>query len=102
VRESVRASELAPHDDQHALGALLAGGTASQGSLHARRLHHLRQDPSALGNFPLEGIKTVEVERWLRSTEVADGTKAKIKCVMSAFVFSRRSLGILTLTIPSR
>ena len=36
------------------------------------------------GNLPLEEIKTVEVERWLRSTEVADGTKAKIKCVMSA------------------
>ena len=36
------------------------------------------------GNFSLEGIKTVEVERWLRSTEVADGTKAKIKWVMSA------------------
>src|SRR3984957_9259211 len=28
--------------------------------------------------------KTVEVERWLRATGVADGTKAKIKCVMSA------------------
>jgi integrase len=32
----------------------------------------------------LEQVKTVEVERWLRSTEVAGGTKAKIKCVMSA------------------
>ena len=37
------------------------------------------------GNFLLDEIKTVEVERWLRATEVADGTKAKIKCVMSAF-----------------
>jgi len=32
----------------------------------------------------LEEIKTVEVERWLRAAEVADGTKAKLKCVMSA------------------
>jgi integrase len=32
----------------------------------------------------LAQIKTVEVERWLRSTEVAEGTRAKIKCVMSA------------------
>jgi hypothetical protein len=32
----------------------------------------------------LEEVKTVDVERWLRSTEIADGTKAKIKCVMSA------------------
>jgi integrase len=37
------------------------------------------------GNFLLDEIKTVEVERWLRATRVADGTKAKIKCVMSAF-----------------
>ena len=39
------------------------------------------------GGFLLEEIKTIEVERWLRATEVTDGTKAKIKCVMSA-VFS--------------
>jgi hypothetical protein len=36
------------------------------------------------GYLPLEQVKTVEVERWLRATGVADGTKAKIKCVMSA------------------
>lgn len=39
------------------------------------------------GNLLLEEIKTIEVERWLRATEVTDGTKAKLKCVMSA-VFS--------------
>lgn len=39
------------------------------------------------GSLLLEDIKTIEVERWLRAAEVADGTKAKIKCVMSA-VFS--------------
>jgi integrase len=36
------------------------------------------------GNLPLEEVKTVEVERWLRAAEVADGTRSKIKCVMSA------------------
>jgi len=36
------------------------------------------------GNLLLEQVKTVAVERWLRATGVADGTKAKIKCVMSA------------------
>lgn len=36
------------------------------------------------GNLPLNQVKTVEVERWLRATDLADGTKAKIKCVMSA------------------
>ena len=36
------------------------------------------------GKVQLQQVKTVEVERWLRATDVADGTKAKIKCVMSA------------------
>ncbi len=36
------------------------------------------------GKVQLQQVKTVEVERWLRATDVADGTKAKTKCVMSA------------------
>jgi len=36
------------------------------------------------GNLLLEDVKTVEVERWLRAADLADGTRAKIKCVMSA------------------
>jgi hypothetical protein len=31
------------------------------------------------GRFLLEEVKTVEVERWLRATDLADGTKAKVK-----------------------
>jgi hypothetical protein len=30
------------------------------------------------GSLLLEDIKTIEVERWLRAAEIADGTKAKI------------------------
>jgi excisionase family DNA binding protein len=37
------------------------------------------------GDLSLEEVKTVEVQRWLRATDVANGTKAKINCVMSAF-----------------
>lgn len=36
------------------------------------------------GNLLLEEVKTVEVERWLRATDISDGTRAKLKCVMSA------------------
>jgi hypothetical protein len=36
------------------------------------------------GRLILDEVKTVEVERWLRATDLADGTKAKIKNVMSA------------------
>ncbi len=35
-------------------------------------------------NVLLEELKAVEVERWLRAADVTDGTKAKLKCVMSA------------------
>jgi integrase len=51
------------------------------------------------GNLLLEDIKTIEVERWLRAAEVADGTKAKIKCVMSA-VFSHAVRWGSVATIP--
>jgi integrase len=36
------------------------------------------------GDLLLDEIKTVDVERWLRATDLAGGTKAKIKNVMSA------------------
>jgi integrase len=36
------------------------------------------------GSVLLHRVKTVEVERWLRQANGANGTKAKIKCVMSA------------------
>src|SRR5215469_6156199 len=36
------------------------------------------------GRVALQGIRTVEVERWLRDMTVANGTKAKLKCIMSA------------------
>jgi integrase len=36
------------------------------------------------GNHLLDQVKTVQVERWLEATPLANGTKAKIKCVMSA------------------
>jgi integrase len=36
------------------------------------------------GSFLLTDVRTVEVERWLRSADAADGTKAKVKGVMSA------------------
>jgi integrase len=36
------------------------------------------------GRLLLDEVKTVEVERWLRATDLANGTKAKIKNIMSA------------------
>ena len=36
------------------------------------------------GTLLLEEVNTVDVERWLRAADLADRSKAKIKCVMSA------------------
>lgn len=36
------------------------------------------------GRVALQGVKAVEVERWLREMSVANGTRAKLKCIMSA------------------
>lgn len=36
------------------------------------------------GSHLLNQVKTVQVERWLEATPLANGSKAKIKCVMSA------------------
>jgi len=35
------------------------------------------------GGYVLTKVKTVDVERWLRQATVADGTKAKLKCLLS-------------------
>src|SRR6266446_8523960 len=72
--------------NQYSLGALLSRGIATQGlstqdsySMYAKNWIVPRW-----GNMQLDQIKTVEVERWLLATEAANGTQAKIKCVMSA------------------
>lgn len=51
------------------------------------------------GSALLQHVKTVEVERWLREATVANGTKAKIKCVMSA-LFSHAVRWEFTSTNP--
>jgi len=40
-----------------------------------------KTDSSAMGNPPFGGHQNIEVERWLRAAEVADGTKAKINAL---------------------
>ena len=47
------------------------------------------------GNLPLEQVKTVEVERWLRATEVADRDQSQNQVRDVGFVFACRSVGVL-------
>jgi len=51
------------------------------------------------GRLSLQTIKTVDVERWLRDAAVANGTKAKLKCLMSA-LFSHAVRWEFTSTNP--
>src|SRR5262249_24182007 len=34
------------------------------------------------GSYMLSKVKTVDVERWMRQATVADGTRAKLKCLL--------------------
>ncbi len=88
-QQSIQTQEPAEYNRAYSLGTLLSRGAASQRDIHTRCVPRVWQelDLPRWGDVLLEEIKTIEVERWLRATEVADGTKAKIKCVMSA-VFS--------------
>jgi hypothetical protein len=52
------------------------------------------------GRVPLQKMNTVEIERWLRDTTGSNGTKAKVKCVMSA-LFSHACVGSLVPAIRS-
>ena len=51
------------------------------------------------GSVLVQRMKTVEVERWLREATVSNGTRAKIKCVMSA-LFSHAVRWEFTSTNP--
>jgi integrase len=51
------------------------------------------------GSLSLQRIKTVDVERWLREAAVANGTKSKLKCLMSA-LFSHAVRWEFTSTNP--
>ena len=51
------------------------------------------------GRVLLLKVKTVDVERWLREATVSNGTKAKVKCVMSA-LFSHAVRWEFTSTNP--
>ncbi|HEX6502687.1 MAG TPA: site-specific integrase [Terriglobales bacterium] len=51
------------------------------------------------GHVLLSKVKTIEVERWLRDATGSNGTKAKVKCVMSA-LFSHAVRWEFTSTNP--
>jgi hypothetical protein len=89
-QRSIAAAESAAKR-QRPLGTLLLRRIAAERNHDAGHLHGVRYAKTWIlprwGNMRLEQVKTVEVERWLRTVDRANGTKAKIKTVMSA-IFS--------------
>jgi hypothetical protein len=85
-QQSLRAQEPAANHNQHALGALLSRGVASQSIIHTGRVHNLREklDCSTLGQSTTRTSQNCRGRALATGDRSADGTKAKIKCVMSA------------------
>jgi len=85
-QQSLQSQEPATNHNQHGLGTLSPRGIACQSAVHPDSyiMYAKNWIIPRWGKVQLQQVKTVEVERWLRATDVANGTKAKIKCVMSA------------------
>jgi len=100
-QQSLRTSEPAANYHQHALGALLSRGTASQSSVHTSCVHHLHQEL----DYPTLGQSATGTSQDRRGGALAASDRSsewhssedKVRDV--GFVFARRSVGVLC---PSR
>src|SRR5437660_6997793 len=96
-QQSVCAPKFAPYDHQHALGALLAGGTASQGPIDSRCVPHLCQqlDCPALG----QSASPTNQDCRGRTLASSDGSgrwnQSQNQVRDVGLVFARCSLGVL-------
>jgi|GEM_PF-293247 len=85
INNTLPTQQPSQNNGQHSLGALPVRGTSFKGSLNPRCIRALCKElDSPWGRLLLDEVKTVEVERWLRAADIADGTKAKIKNIISA------------------
>ncbi|MGA8086374.1 MAG: site-specific integrase [Terracidiphilus sp.] len=69
--------------DAHYRAHELAPGRKSFSTTENHRLLFKRYIEPRWGHFPLNAIRTVEVEEWLHSLSLAPASKAKLKCVLS-------------------
>ena len=69
--------------DAHYRAHELAPGRKSFSTTENHRLLFTRYIEPRWGHFPLNAIRTVEVEEWLDSLPLAPASKAKLKCVLS-------------------
>jgi hypothetical protein len=96
-QQSLGTQEPAANHNQHALGALLSGGAASQSTIHAGRVHNLREKLDC----PALGQSATRTSQNCRGRALATGDRSggwdqsqnQVRDV--GFVFARRSVGIL-------
>ena len=96
-KQSLRTQEPAANHNQHALGALLSRGIASQSLIHTGCVHNLRKelDCSTLGQ------STTRTSQNCRSRALATGDRScgwnqsQNQVCDVGFVFARRSMGVL-------
>ena len=96
-KQSLRIQKPAANNNQHALGALLSRGVASQSLIHAGRVHHLREELDC----PTLGQSATRTSQDCRGRALATGdwcggwdqSQNQVRDV--GFVFARRSVGVL-------
>ena len=96
-QQSLRTQEPAANHNQHALGALLSRGAASQSIIHTGCVHNLRKELDC----PTLGQSTTRTSQNCRGRALATGDRScgwnqsqnQVRDV--GFVFARRSVGVL-------
>ncbi len=96
-KRSLRTQEPAANHNQHALGALLSRGAASQSLIHTGCVHHLRKELDC----PTLGQSAARTSQNCRGRALATGDRScgwnqsQNQVCDVGFVFSRRSVGVL-------
>ncbi len=96
-QQSLRTQEPAANHNQHALGALLSRGTASQSLIHTGCVHNLRKELDC----PTLGQSATRTSQNCRGRALATGDRSggwnqsQNQVCDVGFVFARRSVGVL-------
>ncbi len=98
-QQSLRTQEPSANHDQHALGALLSRGVASQSTIHTGRVHNLREklDCSTLGQSTTRTSQNCRGRALATSDRSCGWNQSQNQMCDVGFVFACRSVEILWL-----
>src|SRR5580704_2887876 len=96
-QQSLRTQEPAANHNQHALGALLSRGVASQSAIHTGRVHNLREklDCSTLGQSTTRTSQNCRGRALATCDRSCGWNQSQNQVRDVGFVFARRSVGVL-------